>query len=341
MSTNPGWFERCYHPRVEHVQVLGLILALSLGLISLALVARLPQRDARDGVAWLPITLLLYNLWVIGFLTTGYLEDHVFPQAASRMARSLVEGARLAVATLAVAWLHAHIAQLYAFLGMVPTSRARRAARSTRVVLGVLLVLGWVGSSWSGDGVLFLHLVSGVSVAVFPAALAATLYFFVRLRHLEDIAWRRRLSTLALAYAFLFACLFALAMFWGPLSVISRGLPTALDALLELLYNVVAVVWVMRLNIWLKETSAAQSPPLGAPALHRGQLLAQYGITKREGEIIELICLGKTNQEIADQLFISLTTVKDHNYVTFQKLGVRNRTELTRLVLNAARTPPK
>jgi DNA-binding NarL/FixJ family response regulator len=70
-------------------------------------------------------------------------------------------------------------------------------------------------------------------------------------------------------------------------------------------------------------------------------LLATHGITKREGEIIQLICLGKTNQEIADELFISLATVKDHNYVAFQKLGVRNRTELTHRILQASLIQPK
>jgi hypothetical protein len=44
-----------------------------------------------------------------------------------------------------------------------------------------------------------------------------------------------------------------------------------------------------------------------------------------------LIQSGKTNQEIADQLFISLATVKDHNHNIFRKCGVRNRLELSNL----------
>ena len=43
------------------------------------------------------------------------------------------------------------------------------------------------------------------------------------------------------------------------------------------------------------------------------------GITRREKEIISLIQAGKTNQEIADCLYISVATVKDHNHNIFRK----------------------
>jgi DNA-binding CsgD family transcriptional regulator len=326
---------------VEHVPVLGLILALALGLVSLALVARLPQRDTLRGLTWLPATLLLYNLWVAGFLTADYLQGHVLPRAASPLTPPLVDATTLALLALALAWLYAHVAQIQAFLGMVPAHGTISVARYTPVALGFVLVAGWLLSLWTGYGVLFHRLVSVVGLAVFPAALVASLFFFVESRRLEDVAWRKRLSSLALSYVVLFTLLFVLSIVWGRLAAISHVLPLTLDVILELLYNVVAIVWVTRLTTWLRRTSRIQASPVVAPEPDRAQLLAESGITKREAEIVELICLGKTNQEIADQLFISLTTVKDHNYSTFQKLGVRNRTELTRLVLGAPHTRPK
>lgn len=54
----------------------------------------------------------------------------------------------------------------------------------------------------------------------------------------------------------------------------------------------------------------------------------KYGITNREREIIAEICKGKTNQEIADALFISLQTVKDHIHNIFRKVEVKNRIQL-------------
>ena len=61
------------------------------------------------------------------------------------------------------------------------------------------------------------------------------------------------------------------------------------------------------------------------------QLYHKYGITRREKEIIREICRGKSNQQIANELFISLQTVKDHVHNIFKKTNVKNRVLLTRL----------
>lgn len=57
-----------------------------------------------------------------------------------------------------------------------------------------------------------------------------------------------------------------------------------------------------------------------------------YEISKREAEIILEICTGKSNKDISEKLFISLQTVKDHNYRIYSKLGVKTRGQLTNLV---------
>ncbi|MDA3822091.1 MAG: LuxR C-terminal-related transcriptional regulator, partial [Bacteroidales bacterium] len=61
-------------------------------------------------------------------------------------------------------------------------------------------------------------------------------------------------------------------------------------------------------------------------------MTVKYEISKRETEIVELICKGMSNQEISNSLFISLQTVKDHVYRIFLKTGVKNRVQLTNLV---------
>lgn len=51
-------------------------------------------------------------------------------------------------------------------------------------------------------------------------------------------------------------------------------------------------------------------------------------ITPRQKEIVELVCKGLRNKEVADQLHITEKTVKFHLTAIFLKMGVRNRTEL-------------
>ena len=48
-------------------------------------------------------------------------------------------------------------------------------------------------------------------------------------------------------------------------------------------------------------------------------------LTARELEILRLVATGKTNKEIAAQLFISSDTVKGHLETTYRKLGVSDR----------------
>jgi DNA-binding NarL/FixJ family response regulator len=52
-------------------------------------------------------------------------------------------------------------------------------------------------------------------------------------------------------------------------------------------------------------------------------------ITDREREIIREVALGLRNAEVARKLFISEVTVKRHLSNIFQKLGIRDRVELT------------
>jgi DNA-binding NarL/FixJ family response regulator len=50
-------------------------------------------------------------------------------------------------------------------------------------------------------------------------------------------------------------------------------------------------------------------------------------LSEREREVLELIGEGATNREIADRLYLSHHTVKDHTTSLYRKLGVRNRAE--------------
>ncbi|MGW6505687.1 response regulator [Nonomuraea angiospora] len=51
-------------------------------------------------------------------------------------------------------------------------------------------------------------------------------------------------------------------------------------------------------------------------------------LTLREEEILATVARGRTNNEIADELHISLSTVKSHIASLMLKLGVRNRVEI-------------
>jgi DNA-binding CsgD family transcriptional regulator len=64
--------------------------------------------------------------------------------------------------------------------------------------------------------------------------------------------------------------------------------------------------------------------------LHAGRA-PQYpdGLTQREVEVLRLVATGKRDREIAQELFISVTTVSTHVRNILNKINVANRTEAT------------
>jgi len=61
-------------------------------------------------------------------------------------------------------------------------------------------------------------------------------------------------------------------------------------------------------------------------------------LSNREQQIVDLICRGKTNKEIAYELCLTEGTVKEYLHHIFRKLNVTNRTELAVSRFDAAQT---
>lgn len=53
-------------------------------------------------------------------------------------------------------------------------------------------------------------------------------------------------------------------------------------------------------------------------------------LSGREREVLDLIAVGSTNREIAERLYLSPHTVKEHTSTLYRKLQVRNRAEAVR-----------
>lgn len=70
-----------------------------------------------------------------------------------------------------------------------------------------------------------------------------------------------------------------------------------------------------------------RDPPAQEPA-KPGKVLEQFGLTPTERQVVEHIADGKSNKEIAQELFLSEGTVK--NYITeiLSKLSLRDRTQI-------------
>ena len=69
------------------------------------------------------------------------------------------------------------------------------------------------------------------------------------------------------------------------------------------------------------------------------QVRTDHDLSTREVEVMELIARGRTNGQIARELFLSEKTVKNHVNHIFAKLGVQSRAEAVALWLGGTGTP--
>jgi DNA-binding NarL/FixJ family response regulator len=59
-----------------------------------------------------------------------------------------------------------------------------------------------------------------------------------------------------------------------------------------------------------------------------------FGLTPREREVLSSVAAGRTNRQIADELFISESTAGVHVSHILSKLGVSSRTQAARLAIS-------
>lgn len=93
-----------------------------------------------------------------------------------------------------------------------------------------------------------------------------------------------------------------------------------------------AIRAVARGQVLLQATSAAQLlaglSPTSLPSSPPSQKASEkLGLTERERDVLRLIVQGRTNSEIAAELYVSEATVKTHINHIFAKLGARDRVQ--------------
>lgn len=109
-----------------------------------------------------------------------------------------------------------------------------------------------------------------------------------------------------------------------------------LDHALDLYIGGIAILFTA-LGIWLaiklskpkKETIIIERevPAPKVPFAPTGEAVEQIGLSARELEVLQHMASGMSNAQIADKLFVSVSTVKTHSSRIFEKLEVSRRTE--------------
>jgi len=78
-------------------------------------------------------------------------------------------------------------------------------------------------------------------------------------------------------------------------------------------------------DLWYSRKTLVKHILEPSPSMNSLNHVASCNLTMREKEILSLIASGGSNQTIADDLYISIHTVKTHIYNIYKKINVNNR----------------
>lgn len=309
--------------------LLTFLFALATGLVSLALVSRRSQHHYSPVTEALITPLLFYNLWILVRLTFRVVESSVLGGLPPTLGRLLITGLlwlsmaaviHLGSSYLVFTLLASQPGRPQTFLRLAPKGAALFAGGLALICLGLFVLR---------QDALMRVFARGLVSIVFLGVAGLSLWFFLRAHRAQKEASWRNLRILGAAYSLIFVALTGFIWWYRFSATIPQATYVNVTVGFEILYNLMTVAWI---HLFDRTAPVPVKTEVQTPRPPAIPDMDAFGISGREAEVIHLVCQGLTNQEIADRLFISLKTVKDHNYRIFQKTGVRNRVELAQLV---------
>ena len=300
-------------PMVELLDLLVLVLALGAGLWAAVMVVQRAPVGPRGFDRPFLTHILLFNLLILAGLVYRFALQHGFALLPMVLPLAVLT----VMAALKLTWLRAFMQTADALCTGGRILLAPRAFRN----LAVALFLAYSALAWSAwflaANSLFQVVLAVFELLVLGGAAAAALKVLLEARGIPAGNRRGALTFFALYHLGLLAMLVPMLMAgWLHRGVLTGSQQLVMSGFL-LVFNLFPMIWLH----WF-------APRKDTP---RDGRFEQLGITPRERDVIALMRQGKTNREIAEALFISEATVKDHNNNLFRKCGVRNRVELVTL----------
>ena len=304
----------CGYRDMGHLLIGYYFLVISIGFAALVISA---VRAIRSGESYLKLFCLLYAAFTLFLLTSmlrkyAYLNIAGFPPLTGFYLLGIQSSLNFETVLALVVFLH----ELYAVRG-----RGILAAVFTALTIGANVLL------FSSGGVVFLEesraimLQPGFQTAAIASAGCFTYAIFMGFALLKRAG---RIGRLPFAVSLLgFASIGYVETLSGTIRGIIQPLYPIADSDSGLLFSSIPYALY---GLFLIVYFSRREPAAAVPALEPSMAFrTRFGITDRENDIIIRIVRGYSNAGIADELFISLSTVKSHIHNIFGKTGVKGR----------------
>jgi len=299
---------------VKYAVILAFIVSMASASGSILLSARL-RGSTRTGVISTLLyfqtfyfTFGFYAIWgqvILAVFLAPFLEGDLLVKANNVL---LMLGSPFAVLT----WF-----MLLKFSGELAGRRTSELAGFLYVTgtIALAVVAGWIFLKFSRVDPFTLIKLSFITLNLVYSVLAAALLLSGKRNKLL----LRRTDTGRIAYGILVAMLLqnTLLLLYGENIYAALAFMTV--------FFLTGVFIPLYLNYWADLSVLSPEPE---DQVSFGAFCARYEISPREKEIIREICNGLSNQQIADRLFITLQTVKDHTSRIYSKTNCNSRARL-------------
>jgi len=119
----------------------------------------------------------------------------------------------------------------------------------------------------------------------------------------------------------------------------ARAVAKGVDACVSMTVDLDEIIEVIRSAV-----AGEGQPDAAGPGTDHGGAYAvlgeEVGLTPRETEILRLLTLGLSNQQIADQCFLSINSVKSYIRSAYRRIGVTSRSQAVVWCLQHGFQPP-
>jgi len=309
-----------YFIKFQAISLFVGIWALLLGIWTLSYVYQHYKRYQKNLLKWLFYYILLMNISVLIFQIAGYLqlvqsETRVF-LLLSRYAFAVV------ISSLAV------VGSLYFLIRVLVKLNSLIFHKFFKPVFAGLFFIFLC--SYAFGFYLFFHSDTGqwlkiTDIVVDVFAWLAVFFIFI---YFTFVAPKEKKPILGKTSSSFFYFYLLFYVIWSLSVLPPEPIRHYLVFVTYIVFNLIPLIWIPKYYLRFV-VSLSEESDLTPTA----DFINKYNITQREQEIINLLLGGKNNKKIAELLFISPSTVRNHIYRIYQKLNVKNRLQLANRIL--------
>ncbi len=310
---------------VEFYKLLLTILTITIGFLNIALLLWKQKININRVFQFLATIIVLFNLWLIFSLTHQSIILH-FRSYFSSNAETIITYSYFLIGRIIQLFMVYNVVLLvWEILPGEQSALKKKLLKSIIFFFGVLLLVGYFIFLFTGHKRFFLLSKEAIATIVQWGSL---IYMILLVRYALGINnEEKRLSLIFVGISWI---LFLIAIIFlsisGYLGILTWLFNLPVEITLDFIITCIILLWIWKFSHSLTDDRIDQIDVENNNMIE--VLVSKYELTKREQEIVELICKGSPNQEIADKLFVSLRTVKAHIYNIFKKTGVKNRLQL-------------